>query len=80
MHSKLQKWGNSIGLRLPIRLIRELELDSGSEVEIKAVKGRLVIIPIRPQPYDLGELLKEVREENLHGEADFGSRTGREVW
>jgi antitoxin MazE len=78
MHSKLQKWGNSIGVRLPIKLIRQLQLDDGSEVDIKAVKGRLVITPVRPTGYALEDLLSQVTDENLHGEMDWGSRSGRE--
>ena len=80
MHSKLQKWGNSIGVRLPVKLIRELQLDSGSEVDIKAIRGRLVITPIRPTGFALEELLSQITDDNLHDETDWGQKTGRESW
>lgn len=80
MVTKLQKWGNSLGVRLPKRLAEDLNIESGSEVDIKVVKGRLVLTPILPKRLDLDDLLSKVSRSNMHHEVDFGPRRGREVW
>ena len=80
MLTKLQKWGNSIGLRVPSNLARELHIESGSEVELRIVRGKLVISPVNSKDYSLDQLLSKVTPENIHSERDLGSPTGRETW
>jgi antitoxin MazE len=80
MVTKVQKWGNSLGVRLPKKLAEDLSIDSGTEVDIKVVRGRLVLMPILAKRLDLDDLLAKVRPSNIHGEADFGPARGREAW
>lgn len=81
MRAKVQKWGNSLALRLPKALAEEAKIQHGSPVEITIRGNKIVIEAIRERKrYDLDELLAGVKPENLHGETDFGSPVGKEVW
>ena len=80
MVTKLQKWGNSLGLRLPKKLAEDLEMGTGTEVDITVVKGKLVLTPIKAKKFRLDDLLSRVTKENLHTEFDLGAPRGRETW
>ncbi|MGD0898131.1 MAG: AbrB/MazE/SpoVT family DNA-binding domain-containing protein [Thermoguttaceae bacterium] len=80
MIAKVQKWGNSLGVRIPKVLARDIQVEEGGEVDLRAEAGRLVIEPVRDKPLSLGELLSRITPENLHGEISFGRPVGREVW
>ena len=81
MLAKVQKWGNSLALRLPKVLADEAEIQFDSPVEITVRDHTIVIEPVqRRRTYDLDQLLSEVTPENCHVETDFGSPAGREVW
>jgi len=79
MLTKVQKWGNSLGLRIPKSFAEEAAVREGSPVDISVQNGRLIICPVQPK-YELSELLAEVSEENLHGEVETGVPQGRESW
>lgn len=78
MSAKIQKWGNSLGVRIPKSIIKKTKLDENCEVEIEHKNGNIVIIPVRKK-HSLEQLLKEVTDLNLHSEVAFESE-GYEVW
>jgi antitoxin MazE len=80
MRVRVQKWGNSLALRIPKSFATETALDPGAEVELTLEEGRLVVTPRRAPTYDLSELLAHVTPENLHHEVDTGPSVGSEVW
>lgn len=80
METKVARWGNSLGVRLPKALAEELEIEEGTAVELTAEEGRLVVRPLVEGRYRLEGLLSEVREDNLHGEIETGPARGRESW
>lgn len=81
MLARVQKWGNSLALRLPKALTEEAGVHLDSPVEITIRDHTIVIEPVREKrTYDLDELLAGVKPENLHGETDFGGPVGKEVW
>jgi len=81
MLARVQKWGNSLALRLPKALTEEANVHLDSPVEITVRDHTIVIEPVREKKaYDLDELLAGVKPGNLHGESDFGGPVGREVW
>ena len=80
MQTKIQKWGNSLAVRIPKAFVKEAHVAYGTAVDLSLDNGRIVIDP-RPNPeYRLADLLKGVTKQNLHGEADTGRPTGQEVW
>ena len=80
MQTKIQKWGNSLGLRIPRTFAAEVEVAEGSSVDLSVEDGGLLVRPLRGRKYAIGELLKKVSRRNLHREVPAGGPTGREVW
>lgn len=75
----VQKWGNSLAIRIPQALARQLDVDEGAAVELRIHEGSLVVRPITTPKLSLAELLKNCRPSQLHRETDFGADVGREV-
>ncbi|HPJ12496.1 MAG TPA: AbrB/MazE/SpoVT family DNA-binding domain-containing protein [Caldisericia bacterium] len=68
MLSKISKWGNSLGIRIPLMIVKELNLQSGDKIKIHFKDSKIVIEPVSEHKYSLEELLKGVNENNLHSE------------
>lgn len=79
MRSRVQKWGNSLAVRIPAVFASELELVSDSEVEISREASAIKISPVT-RVYCLDELLAGITEENRHDEMDSGPAVGAEAW
>ena len=77
MQTVVQKWGNSLGIRIPSIYAKEFELKNGSFVDIREEEGRIVIIPKRNS---LDELLEKVTVENIHEPKETGISIGNEEW
>jgi antitoxin MazE len=80
MKTRVQKWGNSLAVRIPKSYSMEAGLHAGAAVELSLVKGTLVLRPITPQPLTLDELLRGITDENIPGEWDTGPAVGKEDW
>jgi antitoxin MazE len=83
MRTHVQKWGNSLALRIPKSFAAEAHLSQDSPIELSVVGGRLVITPVADDGADLAdldELLAGVTEHNLHGEVSTGKPVGNEAW
>ena len=80
MEARVQKWGNSLALRIPKVLADEVGLRDNSTVELSLHENALVIKPMAKPVYDLAQLLAQVTNENLHNEVDTGSAVGGEMW
>jgi len=80
MVTRIQKWGNSLGLRIPRAFAADVEVKAGSFVDIRVENGDLIIRPVRRREYVLSELLEGVSPDNLHEEIGTGDPVGRESW
>ncbi len=78
MITRIQKWGNSLGLPIPKALAEDVHLAEGVQVDVSVENGRIVVVPIRKSDYDLNMLLDQVTPENVHEEVDFGRAVSRE--
>jgi antitoxin MazE len=79
MRTRVQRWGNSLAVRIPKPFADELGFAESSEVEILLEEGELRVAPLPPR-WDLKALLSKVTPANRHAEVDLGSSAGREVW
>lgn len=79
MQTKVKKWGNSLGLRIPSVYVDELKFYDGNVVDIKITKDNLVIKPVKFN-YNLQELLSKITSKNIHEAIDTGTKRGKEVW
>ena len=80
MLPKIQKWGNSLAVRIPQAVAKETQLCVGEAVNLASQDGQIVIIPVRQQRYKLADLLKDITPHNLHDEVSIGTAVGKEVW
>jgi antitoxin MazE len=80
MKTRVQKWGNSLALRIPKSFADEVGIRKESSVEVSLTDGKLVITPITKPKLTLEQLLAKVTEDNLHHEIDTGPATGNEAW
>ena len=80
MRVQVQKWGNSLALRIPKSFAAETELSLGSDVDLTIEDGRLVVTPLSKPKHTLEELLARVTPENRHDEVDTGASVGAEAW
>lgn len=82
MITKVQKWGNSQGLRLSRELLSDVEIDIGDSVDVAVRDGALVVTPVRRVRgrVDLKELIARIPEDYKPEEVDWGPPVGGEVW
>ncbi len=79
MRVQVQKWGNSLALRIPKPFAEEARVRRGTVVNLSVAKGKLVAVPVVQKVPTLSQLLAGVKKGNLQGEADFGRPVGREA-
>ena len=82
MLAKIQKWGNSQGLRISKNLLSDVQLEVGDEVDIIVKEGVMVVAPakrIRGR-HSLKELVARIPKNYQPGEVDWGEKIGKEVW
>jgi antitoxin MazE len=76
----VQKWGNSLALRIPKPFADDTGVREGTIVDVSVSDGRLVAAPFRAPKPRLKDLLDKVTRRNVHAEVDTGRAVGREVW
>ena len=80
MTTKVQKWGNSLGVRLPKEIADKFRLRVGSSVAVKASPTGIYIKPTQKETRGLAELVKAISPNNRHTATDWGSDVGNEIW
>jgi antitoxin MazE len=75
--ANLSKWGNSLAVRIPRRVVEQAGLDEGVALDI-AVERKSIVL--RRRAYSLDELIAGITPENRHGETDTGRPVGNEAW
>lgn len=79
MQVALQKWGNSLALRIPAGLARQIKVRQGDSVQLSLADNRLTIQPVKPS-FQAKFLIGKIRKNQLHKESDWGGPRGAEVW
>jgi antitoxin MazE len=82
MITKIQKWGNSQGLRLSKELLSDADVHVGDSVEVAVRDGAILIEPVRRVRgrLDLRELVRRIPKDYKTEEVDWGRPVGKEVW
>ncbi|OGZ06749.1 MAG: hypothetical protein A3C93_02520 [Candidatus Lloydbacteria bacterium RIFCSPHIGHO2_02_FULL_54_17] len=78
MTTKVQKWGNSLAVRIPKEVAGEFR--SGTSVTIGREGDTLLVRLAKKQNYSLKELVARIDTKKLHKESDWGGPRGRETW
>jgi antitoxin MazE len=79
MKTKIQKWGNSLAVRLPKSVVEQKSLTEGEGVSVAIKDGVITIEQIKKPKYTLDELLAQITPDNIHKEIDWGSDVGKEI-
>ena len=80
MKTMIQKWGNSLALRIPKAIAAEIKIAEGDPVDLQLKGSGVLLKPHRQKRYHLRELVKGITAANRHTEISFGKPEGREVW
>ncbi|MCF6148292.1 MAG: AbrB/MazE/SpoVT family DNA-binding domain-containing protein [Candidatus Kuenenia sp.] len=82
MITKLQKWGNSQGIRISMDLLKEAHLNIGDEVEVKVSDEKIIIETLHKVrgKYDIHNLVKKIPGGYKSKETVWGKPTGKEAW
>lgn len=80
MKSTIQKWGNSLAIRIPKSFANEIDLSQGTEIDLILFDNKIQIEPIKKKKLSLDDLLSRVTDDNIHKEIDTGLPVGKEVW
>jgi antitoxin MazE len=80
MKARIQRWGNSLALRIPKAFAAEAGLADDVPVDLSIVRGKIVVNPLTAESPKLDELLQGITPDNLHGEWQSGPAVGKEIW
>jgi len=80
MRIKIQKWGNSLALRIPKAFAFQSKIREDEYVNLTLEENKIVIEPVEGKIYSLKELVSEINKSNIHSEIDFGKQVGTEHW
>lgn len=80
MQAKIQRWGNSLAVRIPKAFAQDSGMVENSPVEMTVAGRDLIISPRAPRPFTLQQLLDGITDDNLHDEIPTGAPVGNEVW
>jgi antitoxin MazE len=78
MLTKVQKWGNSLALRIPKAFAIKAHLENETVVEVSLVQGQIVVKPMVAPEWTLEKLLAGINQHNLHQEINSGDAVGNE--
>lgn len=80
METTIQKWGNSLAVRLSRDVVQETSLHEGTRVSVTLERDRIVLRAVKRKQYTLRSLLTKVTRKNLHAEFEPGEAVGKEAW
>lgn len=80
MITSIQKWGNSLALRIPKAYALGAHIESGTEVDVALDGEKIVISPVKRKRYSIDDLVSEITPDMLHKSVDTGGAIGKEAW
>lgn len=76
IRSRIQKWGNSLGVRIPGHIAQRLHLHPGSIVSVEVEDGKIIV----QTGYNLNDMVNAITEENQHHLQLDDDQVGAEEW
>lgn len=80
MEVRLQKWGNSIGIRIPSNILKTLNLKENDIVILKENDDKIIISKSRKQKISLKERFDNYNGENIAKDYKWDAPKGKEIW
>ena len=78
--TQLARWGNSLAVRIPLRVVETARLREGEELTLAVARNGAIVIRPAQRKYRLDELISKITARNRHEESEWGPRVGKEVW
>ena len=79
MVTTIQRWGNSLAIRIPKAFAAQAQFGENTSVDISVEGDRIIVSPARRE-WKLDEMVAKIRPSNRHSEAEWGEITGKEAW
>jgi antitoxin MazE len=79
METRIQKWGNSLAVRLPKAFAEQTGIENGSSVRIFVQEGKIIVHPLQDKDVLLDNMLAQIEPGNIHKEIDLGEPVGKEL-
>lgn len=80
MQGRIQKWGNSLALRIPKSFAEEVGIARDVPVDVSLADGKIIVEPVKRSVITLDQLLSQVTDDNRHHEIETGPAVGKETW
>lgn len=80
MEARLQKWGNSDGIRIPSSILKSLNLKTNDKVNIKEENNKIIITKLKEEKISLEERFKSYKGHNLCKDFEWDEPKGKEIW
>ena len=80
MSTKVQKWGNSLGVRIPKGILDATHMKEGTPIEFRIEGSHVVLLPVKRKEITLAELLKNLGPSDFNEREFWGKPRGKEVW
>jgi antitoxin MazE len=80
MTTTIQKWGNSLALRIPKSVAENARITRGKQVKLTLHGNRLIIVPVSEPEYTIKNLIAGIDKNNIHRSVETGRAVGKEVW
>ncbi|NCQ17185.1 MAG: AbrB/MazE/SpoVT family DNA-binding domain-containing protein [Ignavibacteria bacterium CG_4_8_14_3_um_filter_37_9] len=80
MRIKIQKWGNSLALRIPKAFAFQSKIRQDEYVDLTLENDKIIVEPVEDNKYNLEELIDGIKKSNLHNAVDCGEKVGAEQW
>ena len=80
METGVQKWGNSLAVRLSKHVVRESNIQESAYVAVDVDEGKIILEVMGTKRYSLRKLLARVKRTNIHREFEAGPPVGKEIW
>ena len=80
MEARLQKWGNSDGIRIPSNILKSLNLKTNDKVDLKYENDKIIISKLPKNKISLEERFAKYNGENLAKDFSWDDAKGKEIW
>lgn len=80
MEIKLQKWGNSLGIRVPSNIVKSMNIKINDILDIKQEDSKIIISVPKKKKISLYEEFKKYNGKNLAKEFTWDESVGKEIW
>lgn len=80
METKVKKWGNSLGVRIPKSFSTQAGITEGSSIEMNIDGDKIIIAPKHKNEYSIEEMISMISEDNVHYEIKTDGPVGKEIW